>query len=258
MTYTDVYGREGKYTGDINEYGLPHGTGTMRYNNGTLYEGDDWVEGHSQKMDLGGALAQNGFSDWKSNTKLAKAEREKKKEREMDDLRSFISQSIRSGMTQSSGTYGPGMQPMQMVKPKEQVHEMPWSDVNGYSGHYTGEVNDNEVPDGRGFMQYNNGVVEDGYFVNGVFQPPWEGLVVPQQQRYGNQVPSSSMSVWSLKSTPTMVMQGPNGNVILSRHQGNPNDTQSVMGAPSSVHMGDPSNMYHGHDPYANIQNRYS
>jgi len=256
MTYTDVYGREGKYTGDINEYGLPHGKGTMRYNNGTLYEGDDWVEGHSQKMDLGGALAQSGFSDWKSNTKLAKAEREKKKEREMDDLRSFISQSVRSGMTQSTGPYGTRMHPA--GGPKEQVHEMPWSDVNGYSGHYTGEVNDNEVPDGRGFMQYSNGVVEDGFFVNGVFQPPMEGMVVPQQQMYGNQVPSSSMSVWSLKSTPTMAMPGPNnGSVIMPHHQGGPNGNP-MMGAPSSVHMGGPSNMYHGQDPYANIQNRYS
>ena len=264
MSYTDVHGREGKYTGDINEYGLPHGTGTMRYNNGTFYEGDDWLEGHSAKMDLGGALAQAGFSDWKSNTKLAQAEREKRKDREMDDLRSFISQSVRSGMTQSTGFHDPRMQPvgpMQIGGLKEQVHEMPWSDVNGYSGHYTGEVNDNDVPDGRGFMQYSNGVVEDGFFVNGVFQPPMPGMVVPQQQMYenqeqqmyGNQVPSSSMSVWSLKSTPTMAM-GPSGNMIMPHHQGNPNGNASVMGAPSSVHMGGPSRQ----DPYANTQNRYS
>ena len=118
---------------------------------------------------------------------------------------------------------------------------------------YTGEVNDNDIPDGRGFMQYNNGVVEDGFFVNGVFQPPMPGMVQPQHQQQvqeGNQVPSSSMSVWSLKSTPTMVMQGQNpGNVIMGQHQGN----ASVMGAPSSVHMGNPSN-----NPYGNIHDRYS
>eukprot|EP00984_Skeletonema_dohrnii_P027618 scaffold17236_cov78-Skeletonema_dohrnii-CCMP3373.AAC.3 len=132
---------------------------------------------------------------------------------------------------------------------------MPWSDVNGYSGHYTGEVNENEIPDGRGFMQYSNGVVEDGFFVNGVFQPPMPGMVLPQQHMDGNQVPSSSMSVWSLKSTPTMAMHGPNANVmIMPPHQGN----ASAMGAPTSVHMGGPSNMYRGQDPYANVQNRYS
>jgi hypothetical protein len=236
MSFTDVYGREGKYTGDINEYGLPHGKGNMRYNNGTLYEGDDWVDGRSQKMDLGAALAQNGFSDWKSETKLAKAEREKKKEREMDDLRSFISQSVRSGMTHSTGCIGPRMMPqtgsMQMSEPKGQVHEMPWSDVNGYSGHYTGEVTLSGVPDGRGFMQYSNGVVEDGFFVNGVFQPTSPAMVESQQQlMYGNQVPSSSISVWSLKSTPTMAMQGPDN------------------GSQGHMHMGYPRN------PYGNIQN---
>ena len=126
----------------------------------------------------------------------------------MDDLRSFISQSVRSGM-HSAGSVGPQMMhqagpPMQSTGPKGQVSEMPWSDVNGYSGHYTGEVNDNDIPDGRGFMQYNNGVVEDGFFVNGVFQPPMPGMVQPQHQQHmqeGNQVPSSSMSVWSLKSS---------------------------------------------------------
>ena len=100
-------------------------------------------------------------------------------------------------------------------------------------------------------MQYSNGVVEDGLFVNGVFQPPMPGMVLPQNM-VENQVPSSSMSVWSLKSTPTLAMHG--GNVmIMPPHKGIPHGNASAIGAPASVHS-----QSRGHDPYANIQNRYS
>ena len=78
---------------------------------------------------------------------------------------------------------------------------MPWSDVNGFSGHYTGEVNENNAPEGQGYMEYSNGVVEEGIWRNGVFQPPLHPLPPIRQ---GGNVPSSSMSVWSLRSTPNM------------------------------------------------------
>ncbi len=91
---------------------------------------------------------------------------------------------------------------------------MPWSDVNGFSGHYTGEINANNAPEGRGYMQYSNGVIEDGMWCNGVFQPP---LNLPHPPAYHNQdVPSSSMSVWSLKSAPNMT----NHNYNLGGHGG--------------------------------------
>jgi hypothetical protein len=47
-------------------------------------------------------------------------------------------------------------------------------------------------------MHYSNGVIEEGMWCNGVFQPP-------QPPSYHTEdVPSSSMSVWSLRSTPNM------------------------------------------------------
>jgi hypothetical protein len=217
MPYTDRYNREGKYTGEINEYGQPHGHGALRYNNGMVYEGL-WVEGQSEGMDHNmGRAKDSRFGNWKTNTKAAKAERAKRKEEELEDLRSFISQSVRSGMTNASGSqqgersssmrssasqssHGGARdqqgQQAQQQQPKDHVSEMPWSDVNGFSGHYTGEVNSQNVPDGSGFMQYTNGIVEEGLFCNGVYQPPSD-----PPERSGGVVPSSSMSVWSIKSS---------------------------------------------------------
>jgi hypothetical protein len=74
--------------------------------------------------------------------------------------------------------------------------------VNGFSGHYTGEVNHNNAPEGKGYMEYSNGVVEEGMWCNGVFQPPLN--LEPHSYNQNRNVPSSSMSVWSLRSTPNM------------------------------------------------------
>jgi len=295
MPFTDKYSRSGNYTGDINEYGQPHGSGTLRYTNGMVYEGI-WTEGHSEDMDANmGKATKHGFSgDWKSGTKIAKKEREKRKEQDMDDLRSFISQSVRSGMsgTNASESVGggtslqgggsqynnsingnsngrrppPHSQQGQQGRPqqqtKEKVHKVPWSDVNGFSGHYTGEVNAQNVPDGRGFMQYSNGVVEEGMFCNGVYQPP---TGPPMQSSFGSSgglggndggnqgVPSSSMSVWSLKSSPTMAFAQGGHNLLTGRPlggNGGGGGSSSVMGAPTSVHLGCPG-------MYVNLDHRY-
>ncbi|EJK53084.1 hypothetical protein THAOC_27543, partial [Thalassiosira oceanica] len=89
---------------------------------------------------------------------------------------------------------------------------MPWSDVNGFGGHYTGDVGRGGVPDGRGYMRYSNGVVEEGTFRNGVYHArPRRGR---RDDGDGGPVPSSSMSVWSLKSSPTMAMGAGGAGVL--------------------------------------------
>lgn len=269
MPFTDRYKRPGKYTGEINEHGQPDGKGTLRYNNGMVFEGI-WKEGRAEDMDANMIKAKEGFiGNWKTGTPAARKEREKRKEQDIDDLRSFISQSVRSGSTGPGGggsflgggsQYGSGNNgsdngngnnrnsrrpsPRQQGgEAKEEVHQMPWSDVNGFSGHYTGEVNHDQIPDGRGHMQYSNGVVEKGIFCNGVYQPPDEP---PGQSPYvggrgdsgmnqGIGIPSSSMSVWSLKSTPTMAFAQGGHNVVTGKR---PVGGGSVMGAPTSVHLG--------------------
>ena len=132
---------------------------------------------------------------------------------------------------------------------------MPWSDVNGFSGHYTGEVNSQNIPDGKGFMRYSNGVVEEGMFCNGVYQPP--NRPSPPNLYHddgdgdngGGGVPSSSMSVWSLKSSPTMAFAQGGHNVLTGNHsRGGGGGASSVIGAPTSVHLG---------GLYGNLDRRY-
>jgi hypothetical protein len=54
-------------------------------------------------------------------------------------------------------------------RPKQKkVNGLPWSDYNGQSGRYTGEVNDEYLPHGRGEMVYDRGVVSSGIWYKGV------------------------------------------------------------------------------------------
>jgi len=54
-------------------------------------------------------------------------------------------------------------------KPKsKKVNGLPWSDYNGQSGRYTGEVNEEYLPHGHGEMVYDRGHVSSGIWYNGV------------------------------------------------------------------------------------------
>ena len=44
---------------------------------------------------------------------------------------------------------------------------MPWTDGNGDTGSYTGEVNSLNIPDGMGSMRYDNGIVAEGSWKDG-------------------------------------------------------------------------------------------
>lgn len=185
MPYTDHFGREGLYTGYVNNSGLPDGNGSLHYNDGTIFEGH-WIEGQSDDMDLG-------------------VERKQRRERHHSPSDGqhrghSTTRSVHSQHAQRPPQHHHQQQQSQN-EPKEFINNLPWSDINGFSGHYTGEINSNNVPDGRGRMQYINGVVEDGMFSNGVYQPPLNLPEAGVQSQY----PSSSVSVWSIKSSPTMV-----------------------------------------------------
>lgn len=196
MPYKDQYNREGSYTGEINEHGQPNGRGSLTYNNGTVFEGR-WKEGYCNEME-------------------------------------GIHISTNNATTSSNG----GKKQQQQ---HGQVSDMKWSDVNGFSGLYSGEVNSLGIPDGAGLMHYSNGVVEEGLFCNGVYQPPTTGPSIDNgyggiPSENGRRAPSSSMSVWSLKSSPTMAnVQGGPG-VLAGRK--NSTGASSGRGAPTSVHLG--------------------
>jgi hypothetical protein len=197
MPYIDQYNREGSYTGEINEHGQPNGRGSLMYTNGTVFEGK-WKEGYCNEME--------GIH-------------------------------IAAATTSSNG----GKRQQQQQQQHGRVSDMKWSDVNGFSGLYSGEVNSLGIPDGAGLMHYSNGVVEEGLFCNGVYQPPTTGPSIDNGYggvpcENGRRAPSSSMSVWSLKSSPTMAnVQGGPG-VLAGRK--NSTGASSGRGAPSSVHLG--------------------
>lgn len=50
----------------------------------------------------------------------------------------------------------------------KKVNGLPWSDYNGQSGRYTGQVNQEYLPHGQGEMVYDRGVVSSGIWYKGV------------------------------------------------------------------------------------------
>ena len=55
------------------------------------------------------------------------------------------------------------------------MNGLPWSDYNGHSGRYTGEVNEQFLPHGTGEMVYDSGMKSTGYWYNGVLDTDGSG-----------------------------------------------------------------------------------
>lgn len=51
---------------------------------------------------------------------------------------------------------------------RRHVYGMEWIDVNGMSGTYTGTVDENSLPNGKGVMKYSMGLVAEGEWVRGI------------------------------------------------------------------------------------------
>jgi hypothetical protein len=125
--HVDQHGDAGVYTGEVNEDGLPHGKGKMKYDNGIYYEGK-WSFGR-QDSTIQRDRMLSGFTSWKGQPK-----------------------------NKQKGEKGGGCT----------VYGMDWIDFNGMAGKYTGDVNDENVPDGRGIMKYDFGLVAEGNWIKGV------------------------------------------------------------------------------------------
>lgn len=219
MPFTDQYGCPGKYSGEVNSFGQPHGKGVLRYDDGGVNEGI-WVKGQcdADERDCGRSVSHKSTAKSVSGRSVSNRSSSKSVSGRSVSNRSVSSRSRRS-ISKSPGRnplpyqqQQPHPYHQQQNSPQQSgyVTKMPWSDVNGFSGHYTGEVNHNDAPEGKGYMEYSNGVVEDGMWCNGVFQPPLN--FHPPSYQDGSNVPSSSMSVWSLRSTPNMVNNNYDGS----------------------------------------------
>ena len=135
MKYRDENGREGRYSGDVNEDHEPHGQGKMKYKDGTLFTGV-WSDG----------AAVHGKSSGEK--------KEKKKEEQQ--------------WSNSSST--------------KKVRKMKWMDYYGDPGEYTGEVDGDNMPNGKGSMKYDHGLIQEGLWSKGQFV---EGSDVADQHKSG-------------------------------------------------------------------------
>lgn len=145
MPFTDQFGDYGTYTGYVNDDGRPEGKGSMKYDNGVFYEGT-WTDGAQDKA----AASQyerirGGFTSWGGKGK----------------------QGSKSGMVLP---WNARKNDGHNAQEKTNVRGMEWTDLNGDSGRYTGEVNDDRLPHGRGIMKYSFGLIAEGDWSNGVLK----------------------------------------------------------------------------------------
>ena len=138
MKYRDENGKDGRYSGDVNEDHEPHGQGKMKYKDGTLFTGV-WSDG----------VAVHGKSSGEK--------KEKKKKEEQQQWSNKASASIK-------------------------VRKMKWMDYYGDPGEYTGEVDSDNMPNGKGSMKYDHGLIQEGLWNKGQFV---EGSDVADQQKSG-------------------------------------------------------------------------
>lgn len=132
MKYQDENGKEGRYTGDVNDDHQPHGQGKIKYKDGTAFDGV-WSEG-----------SQVHGKSYRAKSSRSSSSGKKKK----DDWS--------SGRRECEGG-------------KKVVKRMKWLDYYGDPGEYTGEVDSSGMPDGKGSMKYDHGLIQDGNWKGGQF-----------------------------------------------------------------------------------------
>ena len=126
MKYQDESGKEGRYSGDVNDDHQPHGQGKIKYKDGTTFVGV-WSEGSQ----VHGKRSKN-ISSGKKKDEWSSGKRE--------------------------AEVG-----------KKVVRKMKWKDYFGDPGLFTGEVDSSGMPDGKGSMIYDHGLIQDGYWKKGQF-----------------------------------------------------------------------------------------
>ncbi|KAL3800116.1 hypothetical protein HJC23_001037 [Cyclotella cryptica] len=145
MPFTDQFGDFGMYTGQVDDDGRPHGKGSMKYDNGVFYEGT-WTNGcQDQKAASQYGRIRGGFTSWQGQGKHA----------------------TKSGMVLP---WNARKNDAPDPNAKTNVRGMEWTDLNGDSGRYTGEVNSDKMPHGFGVMKYDFGLIAEGEWNNGVLK----------------------------------------------------------------------------------------
>ncbi|KAL7508246.1 hypothetical protein ACHAXN_008858 [Cyclotella atomus] len=139
MKYRGEDGKEGRYSGDVNEDHEPHGQGKMKYKDGSTFTGV-WSDG----------VAVHGKSSGER--------KEKKKDEQWSNADKPSAAAVKK------------------------VRKMKWMDYYGDPGEYTGEVNGENMPNGKGSMKYDHGLIQEGLWGRGQFV---EGSDTDVQQKSG-------------------------------------------------------------------------
>ncbi|KAL3817201.1 hypothetical protein ACHAXA_001756 [Cyclostephanos tholiformis] len=153
MPFTDQFGDFGYYTGQVDDEGRPNGKGVMKYENGVFYEGT-WING-CQDKDAASQYERirGGFTSWSGKGK---------------------------GGTKSGTTLPWNSRKNDAFDGREKtnVRGLDWTDLNGYSGRYTGEVDNDQLPHGPGIMRYDYGLIAEGEWVHGVLKEgPYDRMI---------------------------------------------------------------------------------
>jgi hypothetical protein len=169
MRYEDENGKVGKYSGDVNDDHQPHGQGKMKYKDGSVYEGV-WSEGsqvhgktaksRSSSSGRGGGGSSRGDAKSGSKSKSSSSDWARRDPTPGKSSSSNgVDQPQAGGASSSSSSSGV----------KKVVRKMKWMDYYGDPGEYSGEVDKSNMPNGKGTMKYDHGLVQEGLWDKGQF-----------------------------------------------------------------------------------------
>lgn len=158
MKYRDENGKEGRYSGDVDEDHSPHGQGKMKYKDGSVFVGV-WSEGSQVH-----GKTSKSLSSSKSSSSRSGGEKSKKSSSSSDWARKDGKKGQTSGENNNKSS---------AIVPKSNgkkvVRKMKWMDYYGDPGEYSGEVDSSNMPNGKGSMKYDHGLVQEGLWTKGQF-----------------------------------------------------------------------------------------
>jgi hypothetical protein len=167
MKHRDEEGRDGRYSGDVDEDHQPHGQGKMKYKDGSVFVGV-WSEGSQVHGKTTKAKSKGKESGSSSKTSSSSGKGKSSKGKSDDWAR-------RDGAGSNGKSSSKALVPAtstEIVKEgekKKTVRRMKWMDYYGDPGEYTGEVDDEDMPNGRGSMKYDHGLIQEGVWTGGQF-----------------------------------------------------------------------------------------
>lgn len=170
MSYTDDTGKEGFYTGYVNDQCKPHGRGKIVYKDKSMYSGT-WMEGikvhgtDAAKCDKNRRNKKDEPKKEESKAQVGEFEDSDDFERQWENERRKAKHSVKVEQGKDHGSIAEYV--YLHNTPTKVVNDLPFVDLKGDAGKYTGEVNDKLLPHGQGCLTYDHGLVQDGNWTNG-------------------------------------------------------------------------------------------